>query len=148
MALQSKNRLIIHMLRTEAKTRANKNFRLWRWLQKCEVFSYRAYPVGSNNCFVPFVFVFEGIRENQGAGLLLHCICSLCLPHISHNPKLEIWHFYWQFIVGSQLDDSTAPCYLVNTIAYFNVYFMSELKHKWFRFLEKQKEKSLLQGIL
>uniref|UniRef100_A0A8D0XWY0 Palmitoyltransferase n=1 Tax=Sus scrofa TaxID=9823 RepID=A0A8D0XWY0_PIG len=38
MALQNKNRLIIHMLKTEAKMRANKNFRLWRWLQKCELF--------------------------------------------------------------------------------------------------------------
>ncbi|XP_006754045.1 PREDICTED: palmitoyltransferase ZDHHC13 [Myotis davidii] len=38
MALQSKNRLIIHMLKTEAKMRANKKFRLWRWLQKCELF--------------------------------------------------------------------------------------------------------------
>lgn len=38
MALQNKNRLIIHMLKTEAKMRANKKFRLWRWLQKCELF--------------------------------------------------------------------------------------------------------------
>ncbi|XP_064348582.1 palmitoyltransferase ZDHHC13 [Camelus dromedarius] len=38
MALQNRNRLIIHMLKTEAKMRANKNFRLWRWLQKCELF--------------------------------------------------------------------------------------------------------------
>lgn len=37
MALQSKNQLISHMLRTEAKMRANKQFRLWRWLHKCEV---------------------------------------------------------------------------------------------------------------
>ncbi|TKC39640.1 hypothetical protein EI555_007996 [Monodon monoceros] len=29
MAVQNKNRLIIHMLKTEAKMRANKNFRLW-----------------------------------------------------------------------------------------------------------------------
>ncbi|GAB1292131.1 Palmitoyltransferase ZDHHC13 [Apodemus speciosus] len=36
MALQSKNQLITHMLRTEAKMRANKKFRLWRWLHKCE----------------------------------------------------------------------------------------------------------------
>ncbi|EQB79114.1 palmitoyltransferase ZDHHC13 [Camelus ferus] len=39
MALQNKNRLIIHMLKTEAKMRANKNFRLWRWLQKCETWA-------------------------------------------------------------------------------------------------------------
>lgn len=102
---------------------------------------------GLKELFCPFVFAFEGIRENQGVGLLLHCICRLYLSHTSHNPKLEIWHFYCQFIVVSQLDGSTAPCYLVNTITYFHVYFMSELKHKWFRFLEKQKEKSLLQGI-
>uniref|UniRef100_A0A8C0P920 Palmitoyltransferase n=1 Tax=Canis lupus familiaris TaxID=9615 RepID=A0A8C0P920_CANLF len=38
MALQNKNRLIIHMLKTEAKMRANEKFRLWRWLQKCELF--------------------------------------------------------------------------------------------------------------
>lgn len=38
MALQSKNQLISHMLRTEAKMRANKQFRLWRWLHKCELF--------------------------------------------------------------------------------------------------------------
>eukprot|EP00069_Balaena_mysticetus_P000782 bmy_03638T0 len=38
MALQNKNRLIIHMLKAEAKMRANKSFRLWRWLQKCELF--------------------------------------------------------------------------------------------------------------
>ncbi|XP_049569439.1 palmitoyltransferase ZDHHC13 [Orcinus orca] len=38
MAAQNKNRLIIHMLKSEAKMRANKNFRLWRWLQKCELF--------------------------------------------------------------------------------------------------------------
>ncbi|KAJ8777685.1 hypothetical protein J1605_014338 [Eschrichtius robustus] len=38
MAQQNKNRLIIHMLKAEAKMRANKNFRLWRWLQKCELF--------------------------------------------------------------------------------------------------------------
>ncbi|XP_064432814.1 palmitoyltransferase ZDHHC13 isoform X2 [Mirounga angustirostris] len=38
IALQNKNRLIIHMLKTEAKMRANKKFRLWRWLQKCELF--------------------------------------------------------------------------------------------------------------
>ncbi|XP_051707823.1 palmitoyltransferase ZDHHC13 isoform X2 [Oryctolagus cuniculus] len=38
VALQNKNRLIIHMLRTEAKMRANQKFRLWRWLQKCELF--------------------------------------------------------------------------------------------------------------
>ncbi|XP_029416492.1 palmitoyltransferase ZDHHC13 isoform X2 [Nannospalax galili] len=37
MALQTKNQLITHMLRTEAKRRANKKFRLWRWLQKCEL---------------------------------------------------------------------------------------------------------------
>lgn len=38
MAIQNKNQLIIHMLKTEAKMRVNKKFRLWRWLQKCEVF--------------------------------------------------------------------------------------------------------------
>ncbi|XP_032096851.1 palmitoyltransferase ZDHHC13 isoform X3 [Sapajus apella] len=38
MALQNKNQLIIHMLKTEAKMRANQKFRLWRWLQKCELF--------------------------------------------------------------------------------------------------------------
>ncbi|OBS81947.1 hypothetical protein A6R68_24063, partial [Neotoma lepida] len=38
MAVQNKNQLIIHMLKTEAKMRANKKFRLWRWLQKCELF--------------------------------------------------------------------------------------------------------------
>ncbi|XP_054555323.1 palmitoyltransferase ZDHHC13 isoform X2 [Talpa occidentalis] len=38
MALQSKNWLIIHMLKSEAKIRANKKLRLWRWLQKCELF--------------------------------------------------------------------------------------------------------------
>ncbi|XP_058519245.1 palmitoyltransferase ZDHHC13 [Ochotona princeps] len=38
VALQNKNRLIIHMLKTEAKMRAKQKFRLWRWLQKCELF--------------------------------------------------------------------------------------------------------------
>lgn len=38
MAIQNKNQLIIHMLKTEAKMRVNKKFRLWRWLQKCELF--------------------------------------------------------------------------------------------------------------
>lgn len=38
MAVQNKNQLIIHMLKTEAKRRVNKKFRLWRWLHKCEVF--------------------------------------------------------------------------------------------------------------
>ncbi|MBZ3869259.1 Palmitoyltransferase ZDHHC13 [Sciurus carolinensis] len=38
MALQNKNQLIIHMLKTEAKMRANQKFQLWRWLQKSELF--------------------------------------------------------------------------------------------------------------
>ncbi|KAM4850130.1 palmitoyltransferase ZDHHC13 [Urocitellus parryii] len=38
MALQNKNQLIIHMLKTEAKMRTNQKFRLWRWLQKSEIF--------------------------------------------------------------------------------------------------------------
>uniref|UniRef100_F7DFK8 Palmitoyltransferase n=1 Tax=Ornithorhynchus anatinus TaxID=9258 RepID=F7DFK8_ORNAN len=38
LAQQSRNRLIIHMLTAEAKIRAKKNFRLFRWLQKCELF--------------------------------------------------------------------------------------------------------------
>ncbi|XP_021119571.1 palmitoyltransferase ZDHHC13 isoform X3 [Heterocephalus glaber] len=38
MALHNKNQLIIHMLKTEAKMRANQKFKLWRWLQKCELF--------------------------------------------------------------------------------------------------------------
>ncbi|XP_012874996.1 PREDICTED: palmitoyltransferase ZDHHC13 [Dipodomys ordii] len=38
MALQNKNQLIIHMLKTEAKTRVNQKFKLWKWLQKCELF--------------------------------------------------------------------------------------------------------------
>lgn len=37
MAVQNKNQLIVHMLKTEAKMRANKKFRLWQWLHKCEV---------------------------------------------------------------------------------------------------------------
>ncbi|XP_027622643.1 palmitoyltransferase ZDHHC13 isoform X2 [Tupaia chinensis] len=38
LALQNKNQLIVHMLRTEAKMRTNQKFILWRWLQKCELF--------------------------------------------------------------------------------------------------------------
>lgn len=70
--------------------------------------------------------------------------CQLHLSHASHNPKLEIWHFHWPFIVGLLLDGSKTTYYLVNILLYFHIYLMSELKHKWFRFLAKQKEKYLL----
>uniref|UniRef100_A0A452V3U8 Palmitoyltransferase n=1 Tax=Ursus maritimus TaxID=29073 RepID=A0A452V3U8_URSMA len=63
MALQNKNRLIIHMLKTEAKMRANKKFRLWRWLQKCEVFAYGSCSVGHKNCFIHLCLFF---KANQG----------------------------------------------------------------------------------
>ncbi|XP_027708456.1 palmitoyltransferase ZDHHC13 [Vombatus ursinus] len=38
LAQKNRHRLIIHMLTVEAKLRANKNLRLCRWLQKCELF--------------------------------------------------------------------------------------------------------------
>ena len=90
MALQSKNRLIIHMLKTEAKTRANKNFRLWRWLQKCEVFSYRAYPVGSKNCFV---HLFSCLKASGKTKELAYCcvVSANCIFPI--HPVTQSWKF-------------------------------------------------------
>ena len=90
MALQNKNRLIIHMLKMEAKTRANKNFRLWRWLQKCEVFSCRACPVGSKNCFV---HLFLCLKASGKTKELAYC-CIVSANYIFPiYPVTQSWKF-------------------------------------------------------
>uniref|UniRef100_A0A8I5NPX7 Palmitoyltransferase n=1 Tax=Papio anubis TaxID=9555 RepID=A0A8I5NPX7_PAPAN len=80
MALQNKNQLIIHMLKTEAKMRTNQKFRLWRWLQKCE----NIITLAETGCldfrtFCTSCLIRKPLRS-------LHChVCNYCVARYDQH---------------------------------------------------------------
>ncbi|XP_060033038.1 palmitoyltransferase ZDHHC13 isoform X2 [Erinaceus europaeus] len=80
MALQNKNQLIIHMLKAEAKMRANTKFRLWRWLQKCQ----NIITLAETGCldfrtFCTSCLIRKPLRS-------LHChVCNSCVARYDQH---------------------------------------------------------------